>query len=236
MNTKASAFAGRTILLSISALALGLVAGCKSTSYDKGDAAGQSLSRAALEVQAESRALDRALQTLSNLANNPSRDLKLQFEQYDGAVDALYRQIERAHNAIKEAREKNAAYLKNWEQQLGKMNYESVRDYSATRRTVASNQVETVIRRYQETQEAALPVLAYLEDIRKALDSELTADGLSAVKNLVNNADRNGRKVQTALANAADDLATAGRRMSPTVPVAVSQAASSPASARVLEK
>jgi hypothetical protein len=221
MNTKASTFTARTIQLSISALAVVLLAGCKTTSYDKGDAAAQSLSRAAIEVQAESRALDRALQTLNNLANNPSRDPKLQFDQYNDALDALYRQIERAHDAVKEAREKNADYMRSWERQLGMMNYESVRDYSAARRTALSNQFEVVTLRYQETQEAALPVLAYLEDIRKALDSELTADGLTAVRNLVGNAERNGRKVQTALARTADELADAGRRMSSNLPISV---------------
>lgn len=221
-----------TMRLSISAVAIVFLAGCKTTSYDKGDAAAQSLSRAAIEVQAESRALDRALQTLSALANNPSRDPKLQFDQYSDAVNALFRQIERAHDAVKEAREKSAAYMKDWERQLGMMNYESVRDYSATRRTALSNQLEVVTAGYRETQEAALPVLAYLEDIRKALDSELTADGLSAVRNLVSNAERNGRKVQTALARAADDLADAGRRMSSNVPISVTSGVPPQAAAR----
>src|SRR5262245_29124683 len=134
MNTKVSTFIARTIQLSMAAFVVAFAAGCKTTSYDKGDAAAQSLSRAASEVQAESRALDRALQTLNNLANNPSRDPKLQFDQYNDAVNALYRQIERSHAAVKQAREKNADYMRSWERQIGMMNYESVRDYSGARR------------------------------------------------------------------------------------------------------
>ncbi len=57
----------------------------------------------------------------------------------------------------------------------------------------------------------------YLQDIRRALRSDLTPGGLAAVKNVVTKADENAGKVQTALGRLATDLNASGTRMSSVV-------------------
>jgi hypothetical protein len=68
--------------------------------------------------------------------------------------------------------------------------------------------------RYLEAQGVVRPLLSYFTDIRKALSVDLTPAGLESVKGIVDNAERNARKVQTALANLTEQLATSGTELS----------------------
>jgi len=56
-----------------------------------------------------------------------------------------------------------------------------------------------------------IPLLAYLEDIRKTLNADLTVAGLETMKDISGNAITNAQKVQIALAQLSDQLADSGR-------------------------
>jgi hypothetical protein len=94
------------------------------------------------------------------------------------------------------------------------MQYEVIRDQSEDRRAEVTNRFETANRQYQETHAVVRPLIAYLEDIRRALNMDLTTGGLASVKSIVSNADENAAKVQMALARLANELAASGTRMS----------------------
>jgi len=70
-----------------SAVAL-IICGCAST-YRQGDAASTSLHKAAMEIRAESGAIDLTLASLENLVNNPGPDLRPQFARYSHSLDRL---------------------------------------------------------------------------------------------------------------------------------------------------
>ena len=59
-----------------------------------------------------------------------------------------------------------------------------------------AHRFETVSQSYQEAQTVVQPLIDYFEDIRRALNSDLTRGGLAAVKDIVGNADDNAAKVQ----------------------------------------
>jgi uncharacterized phage infection (PIP) family protein YhgE len=202
---------GQALILAL--LGLGLV-GCRSTGYEKSDAAARSLQSAAAEVQTQNRTLEMTLTALNELVNKPSGDLKPQFRSFSSSLDRLIDAADRTSATGKRIQGKTADYFEAWDKQLADMNYEYVRKSSESRRSEVSTRFEAINRRYQESEEVVRPLIAYLVDIRKALSADLTPGGLAAVKNIVSNAQENATKVQTVLTKLATDLADSGSQMS----------------------
>jgi len=197
--------------------ALLVFAGCASHGYVKGNAAGGSMQEASVRVEKESQEIDRTIARLTSLVNEPAPDLRPQFKAYNDALERLYHSIEQTDDAVKRAHDKSTDYFQTWDQQLAALNYQAVRDRGEARRVAVSNELQVINQRYRETTEVVLPLLAYLEDIRKTLGSDLTAGGLEAVKDVVRNADESARKVQGALTQLAAEFAKSGGQMTFTV-------------------
>jgi DNA repair exonuclease SbcCD ATPase subunit len=204
----------RLKILLASLLAAGLVCGCKTTSHDRSAAAAVSLQAASAEVQAESQALDATISALDDLVQRPVGDLRMQFRAYGASLNRFIGAVNRTETTGGKMREKNAAYMKAWDEQLALMTFEHIRQSSEARKAEVSGQLEQLDTRYAETHTAVEPLAAYLEDIRRALDADLTLAGLEAVKPIVTNAGENATKVRTALAKLSEELSNSSNRMS----------------------
>jgi hypothetical protein len=189
------------------------ICGCAST-YRQGDAASASLHRAAMEIRAESGAIDVTLASLDNLVNNPGPDLKPQFARYSHSLDRLVAASKRAEKSAEAAKQTSAHFFEAWDKRTADIKYEVVRDQSVSRKTQVSTEFNTVNERYRENQAVIEPLISYLRDIRTALSTDLTMGGVQSVKTLADNAAQNAHKVQTALARLSDELYDSGARMS----------------------
>jgi DNA repair ATPase RecN len=192
--------------------------GCATRNYTKADAACDSLRQASIQINAENRCIDVTLAALDNLVNKPANDLEPQFETYSAWLDRLADSARRADKADEVAREKSREYFQSWDKETAAINFEAVRDQSVSRKTQVSTEFNTVNQRYRENQAVIKPLISYLQDIRTALSTDLTMGGLQSVKPLVENAEQNARKVQTALARLTSDLAASRTQMSSVLP------------------
>jgi hypothetical protein len=190
------------------------ITGCATSGYQKGDATARSLQQASYTVQTESRALSLTVQNLKNLVNTPGTDLKPQFKKYSASLDSLLKESQRNDKTDREITDLSADYFKSWDKELETMSFDAVRTKSQARRTEAANDFQRVHQRYVEAQTVMQPLLAYLEDIRKALRTDLTQHGLEALKPIVANADDNSAKVQVALTRLSSELSASGTRLS----------------------
>jgi hypothetical protein len=197
----------------VACLTLASLTACKTATYDRGDAAARSLQNAAAEVQIESRYLTFTMSALEDLVKKPAADLRPQFKQFSKNLDRLEACARRNEKAAESTYLKHAAYFRSWDRQITNMNYEVVRSRSETRRTEVTERFNAVNRRYYEARTTMQPVLAYLNDIRRALGSDLTPAGIEAAKPIVANAADNAKKVQVALAKLTDELSDSGARM-----------------------
>jgi len=195
-------------------LAMPWFTGCQTSGYNKSEAASVSLQAAASEVQAENQAIEATIEALDNLVEHPTGDLRMQYRAYRVSLNRLNAAVNRTEATGNRMRQKNVAYLKAWDAQLAAMSFEHVRQSSEARKAEVSSQLEQINSRYNDTHMAVEPLVAYLEDIRRALDADLTLAGLSAVKPIVTNANENAAKVRTALASLSEELANSSSRMS----------------------
>jgi septal ring factor EnvC (AmiA/AmiB activator) len=206
-----------TCVLAMAALSL---AGCRTAGFKKGDAAADSMRESSAAVQAESRAMGATIESLNHLVNTPEGDLRQQYKVFGNSLDRLIARCDDADNALQKIRERRDNYLQAWNDELSTMTFQVVRDNSEARRLSVSNQLDTICRRYDDTQAVVHPLITYFQDIRKTLDTDLTLDGLASVKNLVAKTGDNTRKVQSALTQLTDELADSGNRLSSTATAA----------------
>jgi hypothetical protein len=201
-------FITRREILLITALLC--AAGCQHTGYRKGDAASESLQRAALEIQGQSKAIDVAVGALTDLVTHPAPDLKPQFKRFSVAIDRLEDTVKRTERTRERMELKTVEYFQTWDKETADIHYGIVRDQSETRRAQVTNQFESVNARYLEAQGVVRPLLSYLNDIRTTLSVDLTPAGLNSVQGIASNAENNARKVQVALAKLSDELKASG--------------------------
>ena len=74
-----------------------------------------------------------------------------------------------------------------------------------------------------------MPLMDYLEDIRKSLGADLTVGGLQSVKGFLSNAQENAAKVQTALGKVSTQLASAETSFSSVLQTAKADGTNAPA-------
>jgi hypothetical protein len=208
----------RALQISIGAFALLHFSGCATGNYKNADAASESLRRASLQIDAENRCIDVTLAELDDLVNKPAPDLKPQYKAFSASLERLADSAQRADKAAAVATQKSKDYFQNWDKETATINFEAVRDQSVSRKTQVSNEFNTVNQRYRENQAVIQPLISYLQDIHTALSTDLTAGGLQSVKPLVENAEQNARKVQSALARLTTDLAASQTQLSSFVP------------------
>jgi hypothetical protein len=198
-------------------LAVICFAGCASTPYQKGDTAAISLQDAASDVQGESRSLEITMGTLDDLVNKPEADLKPQFKRFSKSLDALAASASRNERSEARVAQKSAIYFDAWNKQLATMNYEVVRSRSEARKAEVTNSLDSVTKRYHESQQAMGPLMNYLYDVRRALDADLTQSGIESIKPIVAKARENADKVQLALGRLTSELTASSTRMSSVV-------------------
>jgi len=205
---------GQVRITAALALAGAWLAGCSTTAYKQGDRAADSAQAAAMQAQTETQALAGTMATLNNLVDKPAADLKLQFQSFNSALETLATAAKRSGVAGDHLMRSNTAFLTAWEKQLTTITNADVRSRSEARRTEVIKQFDAANNRYVEAQDALRSLVDYLQDIRRALSTDLTANGIEAVKSLVSNANTTTSKVQTALAQANTDLTALSTQMS----------------------
>ncbi len=194
-------------------LAVALVgfAGCQTTGYQKSDAAALNSQVAATHMQAEGEALAATLTSLNDLIHQPATDAKPQFVQFSAALDRLHGTAKQAAKSLDHIGRKRAAYFKVWDKEIAALENEEIRQRSQARRAEVNNQFDATRQQCDEAQNGLLPLIAYLQDLRKALSTDLTRNGLIAAQPSLVNANERARQVQTDLteANAALDALSA---------------------------
>jgi hypothetical protein len=151
---------------------------------------------------------------LNNLADKPAVDLKPPFQSFNSALEGLAAAAKGGEVTGNHLVRSNATFLAAWGKQLTAITNADVRSRSETRRKEVSDQFNTAQGDYAKAQDALRSLIDYLQDIRRALSTDLTTNGLESVKPLVGNANTTATKVQTALTQASASLSTLSAQMS----------------------
>ena len=204
--------------LATCAIALLLTAGCASSGYDKGEKTAQNIQAAANRIGALPAMIDKTLASLDDLVNKPQADLRPQFKQFS----ANLAEVESAGKEVGAARrsmgEKSKEFFAAWDAQLAQINNEDIKARSEARKKEVTEKMEAIKRSYTEAEVAFRPFVNELKDVQKYLSVDLTAGGLTAIKDTVAKANQQAVSLKTSATKLAEDFKALGVAMSSVTP------------------
>jgi len=133
-------------------------------------------------------------------------DLRPQFEKFKAELVKMEEKAKSARNRADSMREKGAAFFSEWEQQVNTIQNEEIRNEAATRLGKRKKSYDKILATMQDAKAELVPFLSDLNDIRKLLESELSAGSVASAKNTIKKAKWHGEDVQESLSDVEKEL------------------------------
>ena len=200
----------RTISLALLASQAGLA--CQSA--DKGAATGESITRAADEIERGMQQLDATVAALHAITDKPSADLTTQRKAYEKSLASLESTAEGVADLASDMREKGKAYFAQWEKQLAEIQNEDIRGRSEERRKAIEAGFSKLQTNYNEAKDAFHPLLNDLRDIRTALKADLTMESIEDLKPTTKKVDKEAASVGKELKDLVEHFRELGVKLS----------------------
>lgn len=203
-----SSTARSLLLVSVLAVAgLGLV-GCqspKSPALTQGASASLSVEAAADAIIVARSQISATTAALRNLVDRP-QDTAAQYKVVLAELAKLKDNTAKVAAAADNVRAKGDAYLANWAKQVAQIQDADLREAALSRRGEVSAKLQTIFKSYQDVKAAYAPLETDLANIRAALGSDLSADGLAAIRPFVAQATSHAEPVKDALLKLAGEF------------------------------
>ena len=195
-----------------------LTVACQSTANEQGAATGANVTQVANELQAGIGHLDAAMAALTSLVNEPAADLSPQYDAFSDHLGQLEATSKKLRESTAGMQEKGKAYFTDWDARIAAIQNEDLREESADRRKAVEKEFTAIREDYTEARESFDPLLADLIDIRTALGTDLTLEGLDAVKKIVGKVNGRAKDCKEDLQDLADSFREVGVKMSTSGP------------------
>ncbi len=200
-------------------LASGILIGCASNGYDKAASTANSLTKSADMIAKSNSLVDQSLAALNDLVSNPSPDLRKQYRIFNSSVDSLSSISKDVGAKAEEMKARGAVYFENWDKETATIRNEDIRTRSEARKSEVSSHFARIGQQYEETKTAFLPFISDLRDVQKFLSTDLTAGGLSAIREVTTKANADALPLRESLAKLSEQFKSLGISMSPTTPI-----------------
>jgi uncharacterized protein YhaN len=174
----------KLIVLALAALA-GVFTGCVSQSYDKGAATSAALQSSADQTADLSTRITDTLGALNDLVFKPQGDLRGQYDKFTATVKNLQTASSNLDAKVADVRAKSEMYFSNWSNQLSVIQSEQIRSISVQQKNDIAAKLKSVNEDYQSVKDSLKPFTSDLTDIQTYLGTDLTANGLNAIKDVV---------------------------------------------------
>jgi hypothetical protein len=191
-----------------------LFAGCSTSGYKKAADTSVSLHATAQEIDNSLPAMDAVIASLSDLMDKPGASLALQFQAYSTAVDKLESAEKSVGNHASAMDSQGKAYFKNWDAELAKIQNDALQTRSLNRRNVMSARFEKAKASYAAATAECSPLMSNLKDVRTALATDLTANGLKSAKSLASQASKGLPKLRATYASLSAEFKDLGTALS----------------------
>jgi DNA repair exonuclease SbcCD ATPase subunit len=189
----------RSALVCAAALA---TAACSNNPIVRKQDTAQSARDVSNDIRTTENQIDATLASLDNLMSAQPSDLNEAFKRYSADVDKMRAQSKQVDAAAAGLRKDAQTYLTNWEASHSKIQNDELRATSEQRRQTVMNRYNALQTSYADTHTSLEAFTRNLEDVRTAVQNDLTPRGVQAVSqtDVVQNAHKNGQSVKTSLA------------------------------------
>ena len=202
-------------LLTLTA-AVALITGCASDNYQKSANTAATLNASSRMITKDNTLIDESLADLNDLVSNPSPDLRVQFKKFNNSVDKLGGAATDLASEAGEMKSQGRDYFAGWDKESAQIQNEDIRSRSENRRNEVASRFDRISQQYDQTTTAFGPFLSDLRDVQKFLSTDLTAGGLTAIKDTAAKATQDSLPVKESMARLSDQFKSLGLAMSPT--------------------
>jgi hypothetical protein len=172
------------INLFILATTIGLATGCASTGNDKSASTVKSLAKSSNLIEKGMVLIDQTLAKLNDLVSNPNPDLRKQSDAFSSSLNDLGSIAKDVSSKADEMKAQGAAYFAKWDEESAKMQNEDIRHRSQARKHEVAANFARISQQYDETKTLFQPFMSDLRDVQNYLNTDLTAGGLAAIKDV----------------------------------------------------
>jgi chromosome segregation ATPase len=133
-------------------------------------------------------------------------ELRPQFEKYKSELAKMEEKAKGARERADSMKEKGQAFFSEWEQQVKTIQNEDIRKEASKRLAKRKKSYDKILSTMQEAKNELVPFMSDLNDIRKLLDSELSANSVASTKSLIRQANWHGEDVRESLTDVEKEL------------------------------
>jgi chromosome segregation ATPase len=133
-------------------------------------------------------------------------ELRPQFEKYKAELVKMEEQAKKARTRADAMREKGQAFFSEWEEQVKTIQNEDIRKEAGKRMAKRKKAYEKILNAMQEARTELVPFMSDLNDVRKLLESELSANTVDSTKGLIRQAFWHGEDVRESLTDVEKEL------------------------------
>lgn len=193
------------------------VAGCASTQRERRDATTTSIEELhASMVQTRSQ-IEKTLDSLDVMLEAETATLRPAYKEYSEDTDKVADLADDVDKESRQLRVRSDAWLLGWKESQQDVQDPELKALGEKRLAEALERIQAIDRSLAEARIAYAPFVSNLQDVKMVIGGNLTQNSVAAVSDtaVVQNANRNGREVSRALADAIEELQGLTQSMTP---------------------
>lgn len=216
-----------TIVCSLFAILAIAISGCSTVdNYTAGSSSGKatakSLDRVSEMLSEADTHVYETVAALQDLIENPAADLRPQYSTFTKSLSGLKSSAEKIGNAADKMKEKGNEYFPEWKANLSAIQNEKLRKQIEKRNEKVLDQFKDIVDEFGKLKETYKPFVAKLDDIKTALDNDLTASGVKLVTSLSEDVIDDSDDVREHLENMSEAFSDFANELSPILEQAAS--------------
>jgi chromosome segregation ATPase len=133
-------------------------------------------------------------------------ELRPQFSKYQAELVKMEDKAKSARARAVSMKEKGHSFFADWEQQVKTIQNEDIRNEAQKRLAKRRKSYGKILSAMEEAKDELVPFMSDLNDIKKLLDSELSASTVASTKSLIRQANWHGEDVRESLSDVEKEL------------------------------
>jgi chromosome segregation ATPase len=133
-------------------------------------------------------------------------ELRPQFEKYKADLAKMEDKARSSRERAVSMKEKGQAFFSEWEQQTKTIQNEDIRKEAEKRLAKRRKSYGKILSAMEDAREQLVPFMSDLNDVRKLLESELSASTVGSTKSLIRQANWHGEDVRDSLTDVEKEL------------------------------
>jgi chromosome segregation ATPase len=185
-----------------SAVAVATLAACAATGRSTAESTVTGIQNLRADAEQGKAQVKSTIDSMTALENAEGGDLKPRYDAFVTETKRLESLASKAKSNGQAMRERGAAYFKTWEEQLGTMTDPDIKKRSEERRTELNGHYAELTKSMDACRAAYEKLSTNLTDIKKALDVDLSVNGVKSLSSPMKSARSNA----TALTSSIEDV------------------------------